>query len=85
MFINKNNASEFLMFVNIVRGYAAKLGYTRRRRTKKNLKICAGHHYTEANTINVNKTCALLLKVKTNRTSLCFSGLFSLSFPFGIL
>jgi hypothetical protein len=38
-------------------GETAKLGYTRRRKTKKKLKIiCAGHHYTEANTINVNKT-----------------------------
>ena len=51
----------------------ANIGYTRRRKTKKKLIIiCAGHHYTETNTNNVNKTCALLLKVKTNRTSFSY-------------
>jgi L-2-hydroxyglutarate oxidase LhgO len=36
----------------------ANIGYTRRRKTKKKLIIiCAGHHYTETNTNNVNKTC----------------------------
>ena len=51
----------------------ANIGYTRRRKTKKTLIIiCAGHHYTETNTNNVNKTCVLLLEVKTNRTSFSY-------------
>ena len=33
--------------------------HTRRRKQKHN-KICIGHHYKQANTINVNKTSALL-------------------------
>ena len=37
------------------------IGYTRRRQTKQKHKtICAGHHYTQANTNNVNKTWVLL-------------------------
>ena len=35
----------------------------RRHKTTKNKQkhnICVGHHYTPANTNNVNKTCALL-------------------------
>jgi hypothetical protein len=36
-------------------------GYTRRRKTKqKHSTICIGHHYTQTNTHNVNKTCDLL-------------------------
>ena len=32
-------------------------GYTRRRKTKqKHNTICVGHHYTQTNTNNVNKT-----------------------------
>ena len=51
----------------------ANIGYTRRIKTKKKLIIiCAGHHYTETNTNNVNKTCALLLEVKTKRTSFSY-------------
>ena len=35
--------------------------HTRRRKTKqKHNTICAGHHYEQTNTNNVNKTCALL-------------------------
>ena len=50
----------------------ANIGYTRRRKTKKKLIIiCAGHHYTETNTNNVNKTCALL-EARTNRTSVSY-------------
>ena len=34
---------------------------TRRRKTKQNHStVCVGHHYTQTNTTNVNKTCALL-------------------------
>ena len=29
-------------------------------KTKKNITICIGHHFTQRNTNNVNKTCALL-------------------------
>jgi len=37
------------------------IGYTIRRRTKqKHNTICVGHHYTQINTNNVNKTWALL-------------------------
>ena len=36
-----------------------KIGYTRRRKQKHNT-ICVGHHYTQTNTNNVNKTRALL-------------------------
>ena len=33
------------------------IGYTRRRKTKqKDNKIYVGHHYTQTNTNNVNKT-----------------------------
>ena len=33
------------------------IGYTRRRKTQqKHNTICIGHHYTETNTNNVNKT-----------------------------
>ena len=33
------------------------IGYTRRRKTKqKHNAICVGHHYTQTNTNNVNKT-----------------------------
>ena len=36
-------------------------GYTRRRQTKqKHNTICVGHHYAQAITNNVNKTCTLL-------------------------
>jgi hypothetical protein len=36
-------------------------GYIRRRKTnKKHNTICFGHHYTQANTYNVNKTWPLL-------------------------
>jgi len=31
-----------------------------RRSKKKPNTICVGHHYTQTNTNNVNKTCALL-------------------------
>jgi hypothetical protein len=35
--------------------------YTRQRKTKQKYNtICVGHHYTQTNTINVNKTWALL-------------------------
>jgi hypothetical protein len=35
--------------------------YTRRRKTKQKYNtICVGHHYTQSNTNNVNKTWALL-------------------------
>ena len=37
-------------------------GHTRRRKTnQKHNTICAGHRYTQTNTNNVNKTCAVLL------------------------
>ena len=37
------------------------IGHTTRRTTKqKHNTICVGHHYTQANTNNVNKTWALL-------------------------
>ena len=37
------------------------VGYIRRRQTKqKHNTMCVGHHYMQANTNNVNKTCALL-------------------------
>ena len=38
------------------------IGYTRRRKTKQkpNNTICVGHHYAQANKINVNKTSAFL-------------------------
>jgi hypothetical protein len=33
------------------------IGYTRRRKTKQNHNtICFGHHYSQTNTNNVNKT-----------------------------
>jgi hypothetical protein len=36
----------------------SNIGYQRRRQTnQKHSTICAGHHYTQANTNNVNKTC----------------------------
>jgi len=40
-------------------------------KNKKHNTICVGHHYTQTNPNNVNKTRALLkqLEVKTNRTS----------------
>ena len=39
----------------------SNIGYTRRRQTQqKHNTICVGHHYTQANTNNVNKTGALL-------------------------
>jgi hypothetical protein len=48
-------------------------GHTRRRQTKqKHNAICFGHHNTQTNTLNVNKTCEpsyKQLEVKTNRTS----------------
>jgi len=45
-------------------------GYTRQRKTKqKHNTICIGHHYTQTNTNNVNKTTYKQLEVKTNRTS----------------
>ena len=37
------------------------IGCTRRRKTKqKHNTICVGHHYTQTNTNNENKTWALL-------------------------
>jgi hypothetical protein len=40
--------------------------YTRRRKTKqKHNTICVRHHYTQANTNNVNKTWALLQTITT--------------------
>ena len=37
------------------------IGYTRWRQTKqKHNTICVGHHYTQINTNNVNKTWALI-------------------------
>ena len=48
-------------------------GHTRRRKTKqKHHRICTGHHYTQPNTTNVNKTCKQL-DVKTKRISPCLS------------
>ena len=39
-----------------------KTGYTRRRKTtQKHNTICVGHHCTHTNTVNVNRTCALVL------------------------
>ena len=36
-------------------------GYTKLTKTKqKHSTLCVGHHYTQANTNNVNKTCAVL-------------------------
>jgi hypothetical protein len=36
-------------------------GYTRQRQTKQKHNItCVGHHYTQANTNNVNKSWAIL-------------------------
>ena len=43
--------------------------HKKKKNKEKLIIICAGHHYTETNTNNVNKTCVLLLEVKTNRTS----------------
>ena len=41
-------------------------GHTRRRKTKlKHKTICVGHHYSQTNTNNVNKTCALLQKINS--------------------
>ena len=40
------------------------IGYTRQRQSKqtkqKLITICVGHHYTQTNRKNVNKTCVLL-------------------------
>ena len=37
------------------------IGYTRRRKTNQiHNTICVGHHYAQAKTNNVNKTCVLL-------------------------
>ena len=33
----------------------SNIGYTRRRQTSKHNTICVGHHFTQANTNNVNK------------------------------
>ena len=45
----------------IIKGQSRKTGnkgYTRRRKAKqKHNTICVGHHYTQTNTNNVNKTC----------------------------
>ena len=44
-------------------------GYTRRAKTKqKQNAICVGHHYTETNTNNVNKTWSLL-QTNTNNVN----------------
>jgi hypothetical protein len=41
--------------------------YRRRRKTKqKHNTICVGHHYTQTNTNNVNKTCTLLQATFSN-------------------
>ena len=48
------------------------IGYTRRRQTKqKHNTVCVGHHYTQANTNNVNKTLVPYkqLEVQTKRIS----------------
>jgi hypothetical protein len=40
---------------------SGNIGYTRRRKTEqKHSTIGVGHHYMQANTNNVNKTCTLL-------------------------
>ena len=37
------------------------IGYTRRGKAKqKHNTVCLGHHYTQTNTNNVDKTCVLL-------------------------
>ena len=38
-------------------GETGNTGYTRQRKTQL---ICVGHHYSQANTNNENKTCILL-------------------------
>ena len=48
-------------------------GYTRRAKTKqKQNAICVGHHYTETNTNNVNKTWSLL-QTNTNNVNKTWS------------
>jgi hypothetical protein len=40
---------------------SGNIGYTGRRKTKQEHNaICVEHHYMQASTNNVNKTCALL-------------------------
>ena len=47
--------------IKIGQSESGNIGYTRRRQTKqRHNTICVGHHYTQTNTNNVNKTCALL-------------------------
>jgi len=42
---------------NIQSRETGNIGYTRRRQTKqKHNTICVGHHFTQANAYNVNKT-----------------------------
>ena len=43
-------------------GETVNIGYTRRRRKtkQKHNTICVGHHYTQANTNDINKTRDLL-------------------------
>jgi len=52
-------------WMSIINGQSretGKIGYTKpRKKPKKNHNtICVGHHYAQANTNSVNKTCALL-------------------------
>jgi len=47
--------------VTIHKGQSRKTGNTRRRKAKqKHNTICVGHHYTQTNTNDVNKTSVLL-------------------------
>ena len=47
--------------VTIHKGQSRETGNTRRRKTKqKHNTICVGHHYTQTNTNNVNKTSVFL-------------------------
>jgi hypothetical protein len=47
--------------IKIGQSESGNIGYTRRRQTKqRHNTIYVGHHYTQTNTNNVNKTCALL-------------------------
>ena len=47
--------------LTIRRNETGNIWYTREKKTKqKHNTICAGYHYAQANTNNVNKTCVLL-------------------------
>ena len=49
---------------NVQSKETGNIGYTRQRQSKQTkqnfITICVGHHYTQTNRKNVNKTCVLL-------------------------